>query len=158
MGKLFVDRSIEINAPAAVVWGVLTQQKYSEQWAGEFLGGNSQFYIKSDWGLGSPVLWIDENGSPLFEENVTALEQHKFLRFTVFDIRSQDRPPMTEEDGITYRLSKKNGKTTFQVLQGDFSVMDDGEKYCSMTKEIWDKVLPQIKKLAELSNKKNNLS
>jgi uncharacterized protein YndB with AHSA1/START domain len=148
MKKLFVDKTIEINAPRSKVWDALTKREYTDKWAPEFSGG-SQFYIESNWKPGSPVLWKGQDGKVIVEGNVTARERNKLLRFTVFDVRSAERPPVTEEDGITYRLSGKNGKTTLQVLQGDFSVMTDGEKYRDMSAEIWDRVLPKVKELAE---------
>jgi uncharacterized protein YndB with AHSA1/START domain len=50
----------------------------------------------------------------IVEGNVTALEPNKLLRFTVFDVRGE-RPPVTEEDGITYELKERNGKTTLRI-------------------------------------------
>lgn len=147
MSKLFVDQSIQINAPAAKVWEVLTEREYTAQWASEFSGG-SPFHIESDWNIGSPVLWKDAEHKTIVEGDVTALEPQRFLRFTVLDTRGA-RPPVTEEDGITYQLSEKNGKTTLQVLQGDFSVMPEGEKYRDMSAEVWARVLPKVKELAE---------
>ena len=147
MSKLFVDKSIEINAPAEKVWEVLTEREYTTQWAPEFNGG-SQFHLESEWRLGSPVFWKDSAGKIIVEGNVTALEFEKLLRFTVFDTRSK-RPPVTDADGITYQLSEENGKTSLQILQGDFSVMPEGEKYRDMSAEVWDRVLPKVKELAE---------
>jgi uncharacterized protein YndB with AHSA1/START domain len=147
MPKLFVQKSVEINAPASKVWQVLTSREHTSQWAFEFSGG-SPFHIESDWKLGSPVRWKDQNDQVIVEGNVTALEPKKLLRFTVFDVRSA-RPPVTEDDGITYELSEKNGKTILQLRQGDFSVMTDGEKYHKMSAQIWDRVLPKVKELAE---------
>jgi uncharacterized protein YndB with AHSA1/START domain len=147
MPKLYVEKSIEINATASRVWDVLTRREYTEKWAPEFAGG-SEFHIESDWQLGSPVLWKGADGSVIVEGNVTALVPHKFLRFTVFDIRFE-KPPLTEEDGITYALTEQNGMTTLRLLQGDFSAMADGEKYHRMSAEIWDRVLPTVKELAE---------
>src|SRR5687768_10304790 len=120
MKKLFVNKTIEINAPASKVWNALTSRENTTKWAPEFSSG-SQFQIESDWELDSPVLWKDQDDKVIVEGNVTALEPKKLLRFTVFDVRSPEKPPVTEEDGITFRLSGKNGKTTLQVLQGDFS-------------------------------------
>jgi uncharacterized protein YndB with AHSA1/START domain len=147
MSKLFVDKSIEINAPVSKVWDVLTGREYTAQWASEFSGG-SPLHIESDWKLGSPAQWKDSEGKTIVEGNVTALEPKKLLRFTVFDVRSQ-KPPVTEEDGITYQLSEEEGKSTLHVLQGDFSAMAEGEKYRGMSAEIWDRVLPKVKELAE---------
>jgi len=147
MEKLFVEKTIEINAPASKVWNALTRRENTDQWALEFSGG-SEFHIVSDWKLGSPVLWIAQDGSVIVQGNVTALEPQKFLRFTVFDV-SAEKPPVTDEDGITYELTEQNGKTLLRLSQGDFSAMAEGEKYRNLSAEIWDRVLPKVKELAE---------
>jgi len=151
MPKLFVDKSIEINVPASKVWNVLTNTRYTAEWASEFSSG-SPFQIESDWKLNSPVLWKGPEGKVIVEGTVTGLEPGKFLRFTVFDVRSQ-KPSVKEEDGITYQLSEEDGKTTLHVLQGDFSALPDGEKYREMSAEIWDLVLPKVKELAERTSR-----
>lgn len=147
MSKLFVDQSIEINAPVSKVWDLLTKPEYTSEWAPEFSGG-SPFHIESDWKLGSPVFWKDSEEKTIVEGNVTTLKSEKLLRFTVFDVRSE-KPPVSQEDGITYQLSEKDGKTILHVLQGDFSVMPEGEKYRDMSAEVWARVLPKVKELAE---------
>jgi uncharacterized protein YndB with AHSA1/START domain len=147
MEKLFVEKTIEINASASKVWNALTRREYTDQWALEFSGG-SEFHIESDWKLGSPVLWKGQDGSVIVQGNVTALEPQKFLRFTVFDVRAE-KPPVTDEDGITYDLTEQNGKTLLRLSQGDFSAMAEGEKYRNLSAEIWDRVLPKVKELAE---------
>src|SRR5947208_7251630 len=147
MEKLFVKQSIEIHAPASSVWNALTKPEYTDQWALEFSGG-TEFHIESDWKLGSPVLWKGHDGSVIVQGNVTSLEPNRFLRFTVFDVRGE-KPPVTEEDGITYELTEQNGKTILRLSQGDFSMMAEGEKYQRMSAEVWDRVLPKVKELAE---------
>src|SRR5947209_5916927 len=147
MEKLFVEKSIKINAPASRVWDALTRPEFTDQWALEFSGG-AEFHIESDWKLGSPVLWTGQDGSVIVQGNVTALEPQKFLRFTAFDVRGE-KPPVTDEDGITYELTEQNGKTLLKVSQGDFSTMAEGEKYRDMSAEIWDRVLAKVKALAE---------
>src|SRR5215471_21529960 len=115
MSKLFVEKTIEINAPIAKVWDVLTRREQTGKWASEFTGG-APFYIESEWKLGSPVLWKDENGTVIVEGKVTAFEPHTLLRFTVFEVRGE-KPPVTKEDGITYRSREQGGKTTLRVQQ-----------------------------------------
>ncbi|MEA2715653.1 MAG: hypothetical protein QOG91_681 [Candidatus Parcubacteria bacterium] len=145
--KLFVDRTIEVNAPAARVWAVLTERQMTDIWTKEFSSGGPKFHIESGWRLGSDVLWKADDGKVLVEGKVTAFEPNKLLRFTVFDTRSS-RPAVTIEDGITFTLEK--GKTTeLRVKHGDFSVLPEGRKYRDMSAMIWDKVLPEIKALAE---------
>ena len=150
MPMLFVEKTIEITAPASNVWDVLTRHEQTAEWAPEFAGG-AQFYIESEWNLGSPVLWKDQNGNVIVEGKVTAREPKTFLRFTVFDVRGE-KPPVTEEDGINYELTEQSGKTTLRLLQGDFSVMAEGEKYHRLSAQVWDRVLPKIKALAEKEN------
>jgi uncharacterized protein YndB with AHSA1/START domain len=147
MEKLFVEKTIEINAPASKVWNALTRGEYTDQWALEFSGG-AEFHIESDWKLGSPVLWTGQDGSVIVQGHVTSLEPQKFLRFTVFDVRGE-KPPVTDEDGITYELTEQNGKTLLRLSQGDFSAMAEGEKYRNLSAEIWYRVLPKVKELAE---------
>ena len=149
MSKLFVDKSIKINAPVSKVWDVLTNRDFTSEWASEFSGG-SPLRIESDWEIGSPVTWKDQEGKTIVEGNVTALDYGKLLRFTVFDVRGE-RPAVTEEDGVTYQFSEKNSKTILHVLQGDFSAMPDGEKYRNMSAEIWSRVLLKVKELAEMT-------
>lgn len=147
MSKLFVEKTIEIAAPASSVWDVLTKREWTREWAPAFVGG-ADFHIESNWELASPVLWKDQDGTTIVEGTVTALEPQTLLRFTVFDVRG-DRPPVTPEDGITYELTEHHGITTLRLRQGDFSAMADGEKYRRLSADIWDRVLPKIKELAE---------
>jgi uncharacterized protein YndB with AHSA1/START domain len=149
MATLFVDKNIEINAPAAKVWDALTERSQTDHWAGEFSSGGPRFHIESDWQLGSPVLWKGEDGTLIVEGEVTAVEPNRLLRFTVFDVRTVERPPVTPDDGITYILTKNDGGTTLRVRQGDFSVMSEGEKYYQLSAQVWDRVLPKVKALAE---------
>ena len=154
--KLFVDKSIIINAPASKVWDTLTKREYTDLWVHEFSSGGPQFHIESDWKLGSNVLWKDQDGTVIVDGNVTALKLYKLIRFTVFDVRSPEKPLITEEDGITYQLSVENSKTILRIRQGDFSVMSEGKKYRDLSAEVWDRVLPKVKELAEKKGENNN--
>lgn len=150
MKKLFVEKSIDINAPAYKVWEVITKEEHTAQWALEFSGGEPKLFIHSNWNLGSSVFWKDENGTVIVEGNVTAFEKNILLRYTVFDARSPERPAVTDEDGITFQLSEENNGIILAVKQGDFSCMTDGEKFRDASAGIWDRVLPRIKALAEI--------
>ncbi|MDR3577635.1 MAG: SRPBCC domain-containing protein [Anaerolineaceae bacterium] len=127
---------------------MLTLRSYTAQWAPEFASGDPHFYIESDWKLGSPVLWKGQDDSSIVEGMVTAIVLNKLLHFTVFDVRSE-KPLVTEEDGITYKLSEQNGITTLHLRQGDFSSMPEGAKYRDMSLAVWQRVLPKVKELAE---------
>ncbi|HEX2622305.1 MAG TPA: SRPBCC domain-containing protein, partial [Phototrophicaceae bacterium] len=137
-----------INAPVASIWEVLTSTPLTRQWVSYF--GIEGGKIVSNWKLGDSVEWKSADGKVIVEGNVTAIEPVKLLRFTVFDT-SSERPPVTEKDGITFELDHQQGTTTLTVMQGDFGKMTDGEKYYRASIEVWKKVLPKIKELAEQS-------
>src|SRR5512138_2370762 len=84
MAKLFVDKTVEIDALPFKVWDVLTKPEYTAQWAPEFERG-APFRIESDWHIGAPVLWKDEDNQTVIQGKVTRLEPEKLLRFTVSD-------------------------------------------------------------------------
>jgi uncharacterized protein YndB with AHSA1/START domain len=148
MSKLFVDRSIEINASAQRVWDVLTLPQYTVEWASEFSGGGPKVHIESEWNIGSAVLWKDDKGLVIAKGIVTALEAHALLRFTVFDMEAA-RPSVSPEGGIAYKLTERGGKTRFWVSQGDFSGTTDGARYRDLSAEVWERALAKVKWLAE---------
>jgi uncharacterized protein YndB with AHSA1/START domain len=142
---LIVRQSITIDAPADRVWTVLTNR--NQGWVREFFPQGGE--LVSEWTLGSAVEWrtlVDQK--TVVSGNVTAVEPHCLLRFTVFDV-SMPKPPISDEDGIAFILTPHDGQTELTVTQGDFSKMDDGEKYYRATVDIWERALPQIKRLAE---------
>lgn len=148
MPKLFVDKTIEIDALPLKVWEVLTEPEYNSQWAPEFDRG-APFRIESDWHIAAAVRWKGVDDQVVVEGNVTRYEPEKLLRFTVFDVRSDERPSVTDEDGVTFELNRHDARTFLRVRQGDFALMSNGEKYQQLSANVWDRVLPKIKQLAE---------
>jgi uncharacterized protein YndB with AHSA1/START domain len=149
MKKLFINKSIEINAPASKVWDVLTKPQFVDQWAAEFSSSGPKISVESDWKLGSPVLWKDESGKIAVEGKVLMLEPNKKLHYSVIDVEMGEVPTMDETDGITYLLAGHAGSTKFSVVHGDFGKFGEGQKYYDMTAPVWDRILPKVKKLAE---------
>ena len=149
MQNLFVNKSIKINALAPRVWSVLTDAEYTRTWAPEFATDGANYRIESDWKVGSAVLWKNDQAQTVVEGNVMALKPNELLRFSVFDVRNGSRARVGQQDGITFRLTERNGRTTLDVLQGDFSTLNDGKAFRDLSAAIWDRVLPKIKELAE---------
>ena len=145
MKKLFVDKTVEIDAPVQKVWDVLTNPNFTDQWTNEFM---ADMIVESDWKMGSAVVWKDISGKVVVEGDVTKIEPKKVLRYTTFDVET-GRTPVTEEDGITFELSGYEGKTKLHILHGDFATMKEGQKYYDMTLDAWNKIVPKIKELAE---------
>ncbi|MDB4978573.1 MAG: hypothetical protein JWM56_759, partial [Candidatus Peribacteria bacterium] len=145
MPKLFADKTIEIDAPASVVWDVLI--KDADVWAFAF----AEARVESDWKPGSPVRWKKSDGNVFVEGTVTAFKPQKLLRFTVISTGEPEHRALarTEEDGITFELSERDGGITLRVRHGDFSVLKDAEEALRGTMEGWGRTLPKIKATAE---------
>jgi len=148
MTKLFAEKSIEIHAPARRVWDVLTSADLTAEWAFEFVAGEPGLRIESEWMVGSPVRWKDRKGHVVVEGVVTTAEPHALLRFTAFDVPAQG-PPASAEEGITCKLTEREGKTVLWISQGDFSNIPQGTRYRDLSEDIWERVLARIKRLAE---------
>jgi uncharacterized protein YndB with AHSA1/START domain len=152
MEKLFIEKSIEIDAPVQKVWKILTDDEFTKQWIEEGWGkiGVGDMNVHSDWKPDSEVLWKKESdGTLLVNGNITKLNPYKLLRFTVFDVNTKEKFATEEEDGITYAFDERNGNTILTVTHGNFAVMKEGKKNYELTKKVWDAALPKIKELAE---------
>lgn len=147
MRKLFVEKNIEINAAPERVWQALTDKEFTKHWISHF---GMDGWLDSDWNMNSAVEWKDASGKVCVTGNITDIEPNRRVHFTVFDV-GWERPENVDEktDGITYMLSEHDGRTLLSVSQGDFGKIEDGQKYHDLTAQVWDKVLPTVKDLAE---------
>lgn len=144
MPKLFVQKSIEINASASKIWEVLTNSVMAKKWIKEFWTDFGSF--ESDWKLGSPVLWKVSNGKIGAEGNVSIAEPYTMLQFS---FKVNDTPVFKQED-LNYKIEDLDGRSVLVVSMGDFGDTLEHEMCYSGAVESWDKALPKIKELAEL--------
>ena len=147
MPRLFVDDSIDIDAPAYAVWKAITDPVLSKQWVKEF--SPEIMSLSSDWKIGSAVLWNDIVNTPIVEGKVTANQEHELLRFTVMPVGQKPEVPFKEEDGITFKLHETEGQTYLSILHGDFGLTPEHKLFHDISEQTWKRVLPIIKRLAE---------
>ena len=136
MPNLFIEKQIEIAAPAAVVWRVFTDPTLTRKMGGEYV---------TDWAVGSSIGWKDENGKMRSNGKILKLDQGKLLKHNLFkDIDGVS----TLTSVITYELrARQDGKTTLSARESfaeaqkdkDFSDADAG----------WDASLAKLKAVAE---------
>lgn len=145
---LFAEQTIQINAPAEKVWRALTDKELSKEWVPAF--GMQGGYIESDWKDGSEVMWKDRDGKTQVNGKLFKHEPYNHLHFGVRDTSDPTATEQTEEDGIFYTLSEKDGVTTLHIKQGDFERDPAWVQYYEPTMRVWEKVLPIVKRLAEM--------
>jgi uncharacterized protein YndB with AHSA1/START domain len=149
VSRLFVQKTIDINAPPSTVWTVLTKPEFTREWSGPFGASGS---IDSEWKPGSPVLWRNADGRVHVSGHVIKLEPHRLLQFSVRASDAGRRPPSgSDDDDITqrYELSGDDVHTLLSIAHGDFRTIPNGEEVVPVAAAIWEIVLPKIKELAE---------
>lgn len=148
MPDLTVTSTIAIDAPAVLVWDVLTDPEQTQK----YMFGCEAL---SDWKPGSPLLWqgMWENREMVFVKGtIVAIDPTTLLAYTTFDPNST-LPDIPENYvTVTYRLIETNNQTRLTVTQGDFSFVADGERRYQEAHnngEGWNPILVQVKAIAE---------
>jgi uncharacterized protein YndB with AHSA1/START domain len=144
MKKLFVEKSVDINAPASEVWEVLTNPVLSKEWIKEWWPDFE--ILKSDWKEGSPVIWKVKNGLTAAQGKVTTVQPPTNLQF---DFQVNDPSNPRQPESVIYQLNEQDGHTRLFVSVGDFGDTPEHEQCYPGAEQSWDKSLPKIKALAE---------
>jgi len=146
--ELTVNNTIEINASAAKVWDALTNPEKTKI----YMFGCETV---SDWKVGSELLWKAnyEGKDMVFVKGyIVSIEPNKKLIYSTFDPNSTIEDLPENYLNVTYELTENNGQTIFNVTQGDYSKVADGErryKEALNNGEGWNPILVEIKKLVE---------
>lgn len=142
---LIAKSTITIDAPAPVVWGLITNPDAIQK----FMLG---MQAVSDWKAGSELRWIGRHGERPNDNARGAIEKidpNRQLSYSFFypGYGYPDEPQYYNR--IIYELAAVNDQTALAVEQGDFSVFKDGETMRKHSQEFWDLVLKNLKELAE---------
>ena len=144
---LIIKSSIDIHAPASIVWEALTNPVQTKK----YMFGCEAL---SDWKVGSSLEWtgkFDGVEMVAVKGSIVDIRPPKYLAYTV--IGTDSKVPDIPENylTVTYSLSESNGQTSLTVTQGDYAKVDDGENRYkeSLTGGGWSSILAEIKKIAE---------
>lgn len=146
--NLFVKDSITIEAPVSSVWDALINPEQTKK----YMFGCETV---SDWKIGSPLLWrgnYEGEDMVFVKGKIVDIQPEKLLSYTTIDPNNPDVPDIPENYlTVTYTLTEKDGKTTLDISQGDYSTVEDGEKRYADTVEGggWSSILEAIKMLLE---------
>lgn len=141
-----IEKTIEINAPAARVWDVLVKDELNRQWYAEFMEGS---HAQTDWKLGSEARFLDNDNNGIVGRIIESnphesivIEYDGEVKNGEIDLESEGAKAMkgTHE---SYKLSSQNGATVLDVK------VDMHESYYDMMNEAWDRAAAKLKQLAE---------
>ena len=145
---LFIKNSIVINAPAAKVWDALINPEKTKQ----YMFGCETV---SDWKKGSSLEWkgMAEGKEMVFVKgNILEIKPEKLLVYSVIEPNAAFADIPENHLHVTYELVPQNGSTLFNVTQGDYTTVAEGEKRYKESYnngEGWNPILVEIKKLVE---------
>jgi uncharacterized protein YndB with AHSA1/START domain len=144
MTALEIRKSIEVDAPAATLWKILTDNQFIQQ----YMFG---CYADTDWKVGSPLLWKGAADGKLYVKGkIVAIDAPHRLAYTIIDPNSSMADIPSNYLTMTYTLKERGtNKSALEVTQGDFAAVEDGEKRYQDSLGGGDMILPAIKKLAE---------
>ena len=116
MGQsLSIANTIEVNAPASLVWDILTNPQQTKK----YMFGCETV---SDWKPGSTLLWKGsyEGKEMIFVKgSIVHIDPEKYLAYTVIDPNNPNIPDIPENYlTVTYTLEEKNKKNNFKGNTG----------------------------------------
>jgi uncharacterized protein YndB with AHSA1/START domain len=142
-----ISNTITINAPAAKVWGALTQPEFTRV----YLFGCAPV---TDWQAGSQLDWtgtFDGVEMTPVKGKIVSIEPQKELAYTTFDPFSKIEDVPENYLTVTYLLSEAGSQTLLTVTQGDYNTVAEGDRRFEEASAGggWQPILEQIKTLAE---------
>lgn len=138
MPELIAKDSIDIAAPPARVWTVLTEPAETRKYMFDC-------EAVSDWKAGSKLDWRGaKDGVVYVTGTVVAIKPGRRLQYTTREPKHDESYDAT----VIYELEPHQGGTRLNVSQ-DFNGATDGQARYEHTKEGWKSVLEQIKTVAE---------
>jgi len=144
MAELFIRKSIEVNASADALWKVLTDNALIPQ----YMFG---CVAETDWKPGSPLLWKGAADGKLYVKgNVVAVDEPRRLEYTVIDPNNPAVPDIPSNYlTMIYEIKEQGKGLVFELVQGDYSKVAEGQKRYEDTLKGDDFILVKIKELAE---------
>ena len=128
---------IDIDAPAARVWDVLTSpEQLKKLWFGA--------EVETDWEVGSPITWSgDWEGRPYQDKGkILEVQPERLLKLTHFSpLTGQDDVPENYHT-LTYTLT---GNTHLKLEQDKNATEEEADH----SQDMWEMLVAKVKEAAE---------
>lgn len=140
--NLIVKDEVLIDASPSIVWEVLVTPEYVAQW-----DALPEDYPDDPMTEGSKVVWENPNGGETVTTIINA-EENKELKIALY-LSNWEVQPDVGDVAYIYQLEEKNSQTLLKISIGDFSLLEDGQKYYEASVEFAAESKNVIKNLAE---------
>ena len=138
---LTAKTQITVHTAPSKVWRALTEPALIKKY---LMGAD----VKTDWKVGSPLVYTGEYQGKPFEEKgvIQEIEPGHLLQATHFSTSSGKEDKPENYALVTWKLDEpEKGKTVVSVSQSNLT----SEKAVEQTKSNWKSVLEGLKKTAE---------
>ena len=137
---LITKTSITIDASPKQVWKALTTPALIKKY---LMGTN----VTSDWEEGSTITYEGEyQGKKYYDKGIIKkIKPEKTLQSTYLSSMSGKEDKPENYKWVTYKIAKKEGKTTLTLTQDN----NDSEKEKEHSTENWEMVLKKLKEVVE---------
>lgn len=144
MTALVIRNTLDVDAPINTLWKVLTDNQFVPQYMFGCIA-------ETDWKPGSPLLWKGAADGKLYVKGkVVSIDAPHRLEYTIIDPNNPEVPDLPENYlTMVYTLAERNGGSSLEITQGDFSNVANGQKRYEESLGGGDYILQGIKKLAE---------
>jgi uncharacterized protein YndB with AHSA1/START domain len=145
MDQLIVKDVVEIAAPVANVWRMLTEPALTQK----YMFGCAAV---TDWKVGSALEWaatVDGKAVVYVKGTVLAVEAPHLVSYTTIGVGMGLADVPENYLTVTCRLTPVGDKTRLEITQGDYARVSDGKKRYDDTLSGWSAVLQQMKSVAE---------
>lgn len=136
-----VKKSIDINAEPEKVWDALTNPEKTKQY---FFNAE----VISDWKAGSPITFKGRMFLVMPYElhgTILQVEPNKLLKYTLKNGKEEENGGYST---VTDQLSYNNGITTVCITD-DVGTEEGAQKRYERSMKGWEKILKDLKKIAE---------
>ncbi|RYY34433.1 MAG: SRPBCC domain-containing protein [Sphingobacteriaceae bacterium] len=140
MSNLTVKTDIEFNAPKAEVWKGLTDPGMIKQY---FFGTD----LKTDWKVGSPVIWSGEWDGKIYEDKGEVLEiiPGEYVKYSYWSSMSGTEDTPENYQQVSYSLKEEGGQTILTITQEGSK--DEAAKEHSESN--WKALMEELRKMIE---------
>ena len=141
-----IENTTVINAPAAKVWEVLTDEKYYSQWYEAFGQGST---ATGKWKEGEKIIFADEKGMGLIG-NIVVFNPGKelYIKMKGILVNGEEDYDSPDAKGVQlaeehYVLEEAEGTTTLRTSA------DMDESWFEYMSASWSEALKMIKEISE---------
>ena len=135
-----LKHALEIDAPAAEVWRVLTTPELVREWAASYTDG---LHIRTTWREGEPVAWKEADGRTRAGGTVTAVEPERLLKF---EYTEGFVAPEGRSFSDTFEITENGRMTRLEFTTGPLDAND-----AEALERLAEEAIREIKSLAEES-------